>query len=36
VEEGSGEELGELEAERSDIDDEDMLKSGQTNVRRTS
>ena len=27
VEKGLGEELGELEAERSDINDEDMLKS---------
>ena len=36
VEEGSGEELGELEAERSDIDDKDTLESSQTNVRRTS
>ena len=32
VEEGLGEELGELEAEKSDIDDEDVLESGQTNV----
>ena len=32
VEEGSGEELEELEAERSDIDDEDALKSGRTNI----
>ena len=36
VEEGLGEELGELEAERSDIDDEDALENGRTNVRRTS
>ena len=32
VEEGLGEELGELEAERSDIDDEDALESSRTNV----
>ena len=32
VEKGLGEELEELEAERSDIDDKDMLKSGWTNV----
>ena len=36
VEESLGEELGELEAERSDIDDKDTLKSSWTNVRRTS
>jgi len=36
VEEGLGEELGELEAERSDIDNKDTLKSSQTNVQRTS
>ena len=32
VEEGLEEELGELEIEKSDIDEEDMLKSSQTNV----
>ena len=36
VEEGLGEELGELEAERSDINDEDALKSNWTNVQSTS
>ena len=36
VEKGLGEELGELEAERSDIDNEDTLESSRTNVRRTS
>ena len=36
VEEGLGEELEELKAERSDIDNEDALESGQTNVQRTS
>ena len=36
VEEGLEEELGELEAERSGLDNKDALKSGQTNVRRTS
>ena len=36
VEKGLGEELGELEAERSDIDNKDALESGQTNVQRTS
>ena len=36
VEEGLEEELGELEAERSDIDDKDVLESSQTNVQRTS
>ena len=32
VEKGLGEELGELEAERSDINDKDALESGRTNV----
>jgi len=32
VEKGLGEESEELEAERSDIDDEDTLESGWTNV----
>ena len=32
VEEGLGEESGELEAEKSDINNKDALKSGQTNV----
>ena len=36
VEEGLGEVLEELKAERSDIDNEDALESGQTNVQRTS
>ena len=36
VEEGLGEESGELEAERSDIDDENILESSQINVQRTS
>jgi len=36
VEEGLGEELGELEAERSDINDKDVLESGRTNVQRIS
>jgi len=36
VEEGLGEELGELKAERSDIDNKDALESGWTNVQRTS
>ena len=36
VEKGLGEELGELEAEKSNINNENVLKSGWTNVRRTS
>jgi len=32
VEKGLGEELGELEAERSDIKNKDVLKNGWTNV----
>ena len=36
VEKGLGEELGELKAKRSDINDEDTLESGWTNVQRTS
>ena len=36
VEKGLGEESGKLNAEKSDINDEDALKSNQTNVQRTS
>jgi len=36
VEEGLGEESGELKAERSDIDNKDTLKSSRTNVQSTS
>jgi len=36
VEEGLKEELEKLEAEKSDINNEDMLKSSWTNVQRTS
>ena len=36
VKEDLGEESGELEAERSNIDDKDALESSQTNVQRTS
>jgi len=34
VEEGLGKESGELEAKKSDINDKDVLESGQTNVQR--
>jgi len=36
VEEGLEEESGELEAERSDINDKDVFESGWTNVQRAS
>jgi len=36
VEEGLKEELEKLKAEKSDINNEDMLKSSWTNVQRTS
>jgi len=36
VEEGLEEESGELEAERSDINDKDVFESGWTNVQSTS
>ena len=36
VEKGLREELGELEAERSDINNEDVLESSRTNVQRIS
>jgi len=36
VEEDLGEELGELKAEKSDIDNEDVLESSWTNVQSTS
>jgi len=36
VEEGLEEESGELKAEKSNINNEDMLESGQTNIQSTS
>ena len=36
VKKGLEEKLGKLEAERSDIDNKDILENGRTNVRRTS
>jgi len=36
IEKGLGEELGELKAERSDIDNEEVLETGWTNVQKTS